>query len=72
MVEKVVDNSEDTVLLVEAFSELSRNHGVGGEQTVGATIEAFEETASGLFSIQVSQQQQKSRKERACRNVRQL
>jgi hypothetical protein len=54
MVEKVVDNAgvEDTVL-VQAFSDLSRNHAAFGEHSVGAAIEAFEEIASGLFSLQV-------------------
>jgi hypothetical protein len=51
MVEKVVDNDEKAVL-VEAFSDLSstRSH-TFGEQTVGAAIEAFEEIASGSFSL---------------------
>jgi hypothetical protein len=51
MVEKAVDNDEETVM-VEAFSDLSRRHAFG-EHTVGAAIEAFEEISSGLFSLQV-------------------
>jgi hypothetical protein len=54
MVETAVgDGAEDTVL-VEPFSDLSRNHAAFGEQTVGAAIEVFEETLSGLFSFQVA------------------
>ena len=52
MVEKVVDNGDETVM-VEAFSDLSRDHDFG-DQTVGAAIEAFEKIASGLFSLPVS------------------
>jgi hypothetical protein len=56
MVEKVVDNAgaeEDTVL-VQAFSDVvPRRQHVFREQTLGAAIEAFEEIASDLFSLQV-------------------
>jgi hypothetical protein len=51
MVEKVVDNGAEDTVLVEAFSNLSRNHAVFGEQTVGAAIEVFEETLSKGFFV---------------------
>jgi hypothetical protein len=51
MVEKAIDNADETVL-VEARPDLASNRAFG-EQTLGAAIEAFEEIASGLFSLQV-------------------